>query len=96
MILAIVHYKAPLEEVDRHVPDHRAFLAKYYAEKKVVFSGRQNPPSGGIILFNVDSLEEVRQISAADPFVTNKVARYELIEFKPTMVDERFQIFLPQ
>ncbi len=37
MIIALVHYDAPLEEVDRIVTEHRAYLAQYYAEKRSSF-----------------------------------------------------------
>ena len=94
MIIALVHYDAPLEEVDRFLVEHRAYLAKFYAEKKVVFSGRQNPPTGGVILFNLPTKETVLDIAKDDPFVVNKVASYELVEFKPSMFDERFRTFL--
>ncbi len=96
MIIALVHYEAPLEEVDRFLVEHRAYLAKFYAGKKIVFSGRRNPPSGGVILFNLPSKEAVLDIAKDDPFVVNKVASYELIEFKPNMFDERFKTFLEQ
>lgn len=96
MIIALVHYDAPLEEVDRFVAEHRAYLAGLYAEKKTIFSGRQNPPAGGVILFNLPSKEAVLAIAKDDPFVVQKVAHYELIEFHPNLFDERFGVFLEQ
>ncbi len=94
MIIALVHYDAPLEEVDRFLVEHRAYLAKFYAENKVIFSGRQSPPNGGVILFNLPTKEAVLDVAKDDPFVINKVAHYELIEFKPSLFDERFKTFL--
>lgn len=96
MIIALVHYVAPLEEVDQFVTEHRAYLGKFYDENKIVFSGRRNPPEGGVILFNLPSKEAVVDIAKDDPFVVQKVAQYELIEFNPSMCDERFKTFLEQ
>lgn len=96
MIIALVHYEASLEEVDQYVAEHRAYLSQFYADRKVIFSGRQNPPNGGVILFNLPSKEAVLEIAKDDPFVVQKVARYELIEFNPNLFDERFKVFLDQ
>lgn len=96
MIIALVHYDASLEEVDKFVAAHRAYLAGLYAEKKVIFSGRQSPPAGGVILFNLPSKAAVFDLAKDDPFVVEKVAHYELIEFHPNLFDERFGTFLEQ
>lgn len=94
MIIALVHYTVPLEEVDRVLADHRAYLAKLYAEKKTICSGRQNPPVGGVIVFNLPTKEAVLELAKDDPFVVHNVARYELVEFAPNLFDERFKTFL--
>ncbi len=96
MIIAIVHYTAPLEEVDKYLVAHRAYLGKFYAEKKIICSGRQNPPQGGAIVFNLSSKEVVLEIAKDDPFVVNHVARYELIQFDVSVCDDRFKTFLEQ
>lgn len=96
MIIALIHYDAPLEEVDRFVAEHRAYLSKFYDEKKIICSGRQNPPTGGAVVFNLPTKEAVLEIAKDDPFVVQKVARYELIEFHPSLFDERFKTFLEQ
>lgn len=96
MIIALVHYDVPLEEVDRFLVAHRTYLAQFYAAKKIIFSGRQNPPQGGVILFNVPTKEAALEIAKDDPFVSNKVAHYEWIEFTPSLFDEQFKPFLEQ
>ncbi len=47
-----------------------------------------------MILFNLSSKEAVLEIAKNDPFVTENVASYELVEFNPSMFDERFKTFL--
>ena len=84
MFIAILTYKKPIEEVEKNLAEHIKFLDKYYENKKFLISGRRNPRTGGIILVNSDSLEEVSQIIREDPFYVNNLADYEIIEFIPT------------
>ena len=43
-------YKAPLADIDAHMPAHVRFLKKYYASGHFLVSGRKIPREGGIIL----------------------------------------------
>lgn len=43
MFLIIVDYKKPLEEVERYLAEHRAFLDRYFAQGKLLCTGPQNP-----------------------------------------------------
>lgn len=94
MFLVITEYLKNIEDVEKYLPAHSAFLDKYYAQKKIIFSGRRNPRIGGAIMFNVDSEAEVQSILSEDPFKRNGIAKYELYEFIPTKYDERFSTFI--
>lgn len=84
MYLLLVHYRQPLERIDLLIPPHNAYLEKYYARGDFVMSGRRIPRTGGVILADVPSEEEVQRIIAEDPFVMAGVAQYEVIAFTPT------------
>lgn len=94
MFLVVTEYQKGVEEIERFLPAHSAFLEQYYQQKKVVFSGRRNPRVGGMILFNVGTEQEVEGILAQDPFKQNGIAAYNIMEFIPTKYDERFACFL--
>jgi uncharacterized protein YciI len=85
MFLILLHYLRPLPEVDRWVPEHRSFLERHYASGKFLLSGRKEPRDGGVILCRARSLDELRAVVAQDPFHREGLARYELVEFMPTM-----------
>jgi uncharacterized protein YciI len=53
--LMISTYRAPLAEVDTARDDHLRFLDELERRGSWCPAGRQNPPIGGVILFNVDS-----------------------------------------
>jgi len=94
MVLLLLKYVKPLEEVERLMPEHRAFLDRFYRAGKLVFSGPREPRTGGVILADVDSELEAMKIVVEDPFFTSKVADYELVRFDVTRSDPRFAAFV--
>lgn len=94
MFLVITTYQKPIDEIEKFLPAHSAFLDKYYQSKKVIFSGRRNPRVGGIILFNVKDESEVLSIIEKDPFKQNGIAEYKLFDFIPTKYDKDFEKFI--
>ena len=94
MYLIQVNYIKPLDEVDKYLTAHRAFLDKYYATGNLIFSGSRNPRIGGIILCNAKDRDETWMIIHEDPFCINKIAEYEVIEFKPNKYAKGFEGFV--
>ena len=88
MFIAILTYKKPLEEVDRHLQAHRDYLAEHYAAGNFIASGPQTPRVGGVIMMKADNREEANSIIAQDPFNINGIADYQIVEFTPTMFCE--------
>lgn len=84
MFIAIVSYKKPLDEVDRHLGAHRAFLTRHYEAGDVITSGPQTPRQGGVIMLRAESRSHALAILAEDPFNINGIADYEVVEFTPT------------
>lgn len=96
MYILLLKYVKPLEQVDQLLEGHIEYLDKNYKDSKFIFSGRRNPRVGGVILADVDSESEVKQIISEDPFLIHRVAEYEIIEFTPTKYDPRFACFVDQ
>lgn len=86
-------YLVPLEEVDKHLDDHRAFLRSLIG-KHLVCSGPQVPRTGGFILLNAGDKAEALKIMAGDPYVQHGVAEYDLIEFELKSCAEGFRELL--
>jgi uncharacterized protein YciI len=84
MFLLISRYVKPLEEVDRWVREHRAYLDTHYDAGHLLTSGPQNPRTGGVIISKHETREQVDAFLAGDPFVREGVSEYEVIEFTPT------------
>lgn len=94
MFIVSVTYQQPLEVVDQHLPDHLAFLDRYFAAGTFIASGRKVPRTGGIILATGVTREQLDAILLEDPFNQHKVARYEVTEFEPNRTGPEYAWFL--
>ena len=90
MYLIILTYQKDLNEVEKHLEAHRAYLDKHYASGYFVASGMQVPRTGGVILCKASNRGEVEGIIAQDPFYEHQIATYQIIEFTPTKYAEAF------
>jgi uncharacterized protein YciI len=82
MYLILLNYKVPIEEVERLTPAHREFLDRAYQAEKLLVSGPKVPRTGGVIIARTKTREEVDQLINEDPFYQEKIADYEVIEFR--------------
>jgi uncharacterized protein YciI len=88
--VAIIRYRAPLEQVVVHQEPHRAYLRELKAKGVLIASGPCNPRFGGLLLLRVgdDDFKALDAIRDSDPFVQNGVAQYELLGWNPVIGKE--------
>ena len=84
MFLLVSRYLKDPEEVDRWLPEHRAFLDRHYAAGHFLVSGPFVPRTGGIIVTMPMARSEVEAILSEDPFVREGVSAYDIQEMKAT------------
>ncbi len=77
-----ITYTAPIEQIDAHLIDHRAYLDQCYAEGHYLTSGPQVPRTGGIIIAQGVSRAEIDALMAQDPFSIHGLIEYDVIEFE--------------
>jgi uncharacterized protein YciI len=82
--MVILTYLFELDVVDVHRPAHVDWLKLGYENGVLIASGRQRPPTGGVLIFRGDKAA-VEAIAATDPFVLNGVATAEVTHFVATM-----------
>jgi uncharacterized protein YciI len=75
-------YKAPLDEIDRAMKAHVAFLDRAYAAGVFLVSGRKIPRDGGVILAAGDDRAAIEALMADDPFVAGGLADVRIIQFR--------------
>jgi uncharacterized protein YciI len=83
MYLVILDYEVPLEEIDAALPAHRAWLDEGYDAGLFLASGPREPRTGGVILARGERAV-IEAALARDPFVLRRLARHELVEFRPS------------
>jgi uncharacterized protein YciI len=86
--LAIVRYRKPIEEIDKVLADHRAYLKGLLEQGLLLASGPNQCRNCGALLLRVPDQDADRALDAirdGDPFVKAGVAQYELIAWNPVL-----------
>lgn len=78
-----VTYTASLEAIDEALVEHRAFLQTGYDAGRLLFSGPQNPRTGGVIVGRAASRADFEDFLQHDPFRRLNLADYRIIEVEP-------------
>ncbi|MFI2566791.1 YciI family protein [Paenarthrobacter sp. NPDC018779] len=93
MFVVSLTYKVPDEIVDFHRPGHMVWLKDAFDAGVFLASGRRVPAIGGVLLSNADKLTLDESLSK-DPFYSNGVADFEIIEFTATSVADGYENLL--
>ena len=93
MFVVSLTYKVPDEIVDFHRPGHMDWLKDAFDAGVFLASGRRVPAIGGVLLSNADRLT-LDESLAKDPFYSNGVADFEIIEFTATSVADGYENLL--
>lgn len=91
MLIAISTYLKPLSEIDPYRTRHLDFLKKLATERKVLVAGRQDPGIGGIIVANMNSIDDFRELLQGDPYFQNGFVEYKFIKFLGMVYDENIK-----
>jgi uncharacterized protein YciI len=90
MLILSLTYIAPLEDADKHMEAHMAWVREGYDQGLFIASGRKVPRTGGVILARGDRAR-LEAMCAADPFMVHGIARYEVTEAAFTTVAPGFE-----
>ncbi|WP_159866897.1 MULTISPECIES: YciI family protein [unclassified Raoultella] len=94
IVVVVLTYVEPLDEVDVPLPAHVEWLKKGYADGLFLASGRKIPRSGGVTLAWGDDMETLHATLSKDPFQQSGVARADIIPFEATMTAPSLQNLL--
>jgi uncharacterized protein YciI len=96
MYVVSLTYTASLERVDDALEAHRAFLARQFDAGVFVMAGPKVPRDGGVIIAAGIERARLDEILASDPFARQKVARYDVTEFKATRMAPGMNLKVPE
>ncbi len=84
--IAVIRYRKPLDEVLKHLEEHRAYLRDLKAKGILLASGPFDPRYGGAAVLRVPDGDHdaiLSRVRDGDPFVKHGVAQYELLPWVP-------------
>lgn len=90
MFILSLTYIAPLEDADKHMEAHMAWVKAGYDQGLFIASGRKVPRTGGVILARGERAA-LEQMCADDPFTVHGIAEYEITEVAFTTVAAGFE-----
>lgn len=90
MFILSLTYTAPLEDADRHMEAHMAWVKAGYDQGLFLASGRKIPRTGGVILSHGERAN-LEATCAADPFTVHGIAEYEITEVAFTTAAPGFE-----
>lgn len=94
IFIVSLHYTKPLEEIDKHVVAHRAYLDIGFEKGILIGSGRKNPPDGGVIISCLQDKQTLMDFLNHDPFAINNLVEHQIIEFTPNKFCPEFKQIL--
>lgn len=83
--IALIRYRAPLEQIEHATQTHRAYLATLRDSGLLLASGPLDPRTGGFLLLRVpdDDPTALDRIRDGDPFWQQGLVNYELSRWNP-------------
>ncbi|MCF6459775.1 YciI family protein [Clostridium sp. Cult3] len=83
----MILYAAILETIDPEkdaevLDEHKAYLNRYIDEGKIYAKGPFTDHSGGLIIYNVETIDEAKSIIEKDPVIREKSRTYKLKEWR--------------
>lgn len=86
----MILYAAILKTIDKKKDEeildiHKAYLQKYIDNGKIFAKGPFTDHSGGLVIYNVDSYEEAKELAENDPAVLQKSRELTLKEWKSNL-----------
>jgi len=89
LFIALSTYLVPEEVILDHLVEHRAWTKKAFDDGVMLFTGRQDPPTGGVLCFRAPDRDAAERFVAQDPFVTSGVAEISVTALTPTQLPWR-------
>ncbi|TDL31702.1 YciI family protein [Arthrobacter nitrophenolicus] len=93
MYVVSLTYRVPQDIVDFHNDAHISWLQQAFDDGVFIAAGRKVPRTGGLLLSRADRATLDASL-AQDPFYTNGVADFEVVEFHAGRVAPGFENLL--
>lgn len=96
MFIILLKFAQNKAQATEFMEAHMKWLRQGFNENIFFFAGTILPSTGGVLLAKDTSLESIQNRVQQDPFVIENIVQAEILEIKPTKLDERFSQILNQ
>ena len=90
MVVITSKYIKPSEVIDTLAVEHRKFLDDCYKKAQFICSGPQIPRVGGVLIANVATIDEAKEIMKNDPSM--ELLNINLLNFHPLNMMNGFHV----
>ena len=70
---------------------HRAYLATEYQKNNLLFGGRKEPRTGGLLISAHSDKQSLCDMLDKDPFIQSGAVSYSITAFEPVMAAKAYQ-----
>lgn len=89
LFVCVSQYLRSPDVLAEYAAEHLEWLRQQDAAGRIVASGAQEPPIGGVMILAATDKAELRDLLATDPFQIRGCAAYHIHEFKLNPVPDR-------
>ncbi len=93
MLIVLLTYEKPLDEIDRLMREHVRFLERGFHAGVFLAAGRRDPRTGGVILARGGDRDALDAVMREDPFVREGAASFEIVSFRTSLHAASFAPF---
>lgn len=94
MFIVFLRFSRNSNQAARFMDGHNAWIRRGFDDGVFLMTGSLQPATGGAILANGVSHDDLRRRLDADPFVAEDVVETEIVEIAPGRVDPRLTFLL--
>jgi len=94
MYIVFLKFSDNKDQASQFMEGHKEWIKRGFDDGVFLLVGSLQPNSGGGVLAHNTSLPDLQSRVNADPFVTEKVVKAEILEITPARADERLKFLL--
>ena len=91
MFIILLRFSENKNLAAEYMEGHNVWLKSGMDDNVFILAGSLQPNQGGAILAHNTTLEDLRNRVNNDPFVSEKVVSFEIMEITPAMTDKRLE-----
>lgn len=94
MFIVMLTFSNNKAQAKTHMEGHNAWIKEGFSDGVFLLAGSIEPATGGCLIADNTTLEELQDRVARDPFVVENVVKADIIEVSPKKTDARLSFLM--